>query len=197
MMRNSLLCFLLFIGLVPFSSTQLYAQDEKNHTEIDTPEEEQFDFILRWGQGGFSDSRSPSGKLGGGQFALDIKLKTLPIALSLSSEYYTNSREPTHSYEISNLYVINILYMEQLFNFEKAKYFFGGGIGRLKVPKDEDYPNGEVESIAYNLEAGVHYMKAFWNIGFYGAAKYLRAQKGVIDFNEGIILLGVTYSFSL
>lgn len=33
--------------------------------------QEKFDFTIRLGQGGFSDDRSPIGKLGGGQIALD------------------------------------------------------------------------------------------------------------------------------
>jgi hypothetical protein len=156
---------------------------------------------LRLGQGGFRDSRSPIGKLGGGQLALDIKPSTLPIALSISSESYTNSANPTHSYEISSLLSVNMLYMAQLFNIERANYFLGGGIGWLEVPKGEDDPDARVKGNLYNLEAGIH-VRAFWKIGFYGVAKYLSAQKKVnnikvIDFNEGIILLGVTFNFSL
>jgi len=206
MFRSPLFFLILFIGLVPFSSTQLYAQNEKNHTkyshtETDTPKEKKVDFILRFGQGGFRDSRSPIGKLGGGQLALDIKPSTLPIALSISSESYTNSANPTHSYEISSLLSVNMLYMAQLFNIERTNYFLGGGIGWLEVPKGEDDPDARVKGNLYNLEAGIH-VRAFWKIGFYGVAKYLSAQKKVnnikvIDFNEGIILLGVTFNFSL
>jgi hypothetical protein len=206
MFRSPLFFLILFISLVPFSSTQLYAQDEKKHTkysytETDTPKEKKVDFILRFGQGGFRDSRSPIGKLGGGQLALDIKPSTLPIALSISSEYYTNSANPTHSYEISSLLSVNMLYMAQLFNIERTNYFLGGGIGWLEVPKGEDDPDARVKGNLYNLEAGIH-VRAFWKIGFYGVAKYLSAQKKVnnikvIDFNEGIILFGVTFNFSL
>ncbi len=53
--RIYLLLFLLF-------SSQLPAQDK-------------FDFTIRFGQGGFSDNRSPVGQLGGGQLAFDIKNK--------------------------------------------------------------------------------------------------------------------------
>ncbi len=206
MFRSPLFFLILFISLVPFSSTQLYAQDEKNHTkyshtETDTPKGKKVDFIFRFGQGGFRDSRSPIGKLGGGQLALDIKPSTLPIALSISSEYYTNSANPTHSYEIPSLLSVNMLYMAQLFNIERANYFLGGGIGWLEVPKGEDDPDARVKGNLYNLEAGIH-VRSFWKIGFYGVAKYLSAQKKVnnikvIDFNEGIILFGVTFNFSL
>ncbi len=206
MFKRLLFSLLLFIGFVPFSSTQLYAQDEKNHTkyshtETDMPKEKKVDFILRLGQGGFKDSRSPMGKLGGKQIALDIKLRTLPIALSISSEYYKNNRFPIHSYEIEPMRSVNILYMAQLFNIERVNYFLGGGIGWLEVPKGEDYPDAKVKGNLYNLVAGIN-VRAFRKIGFYGVAKYLNAQKKVnnikvIDFDECIILLGITFNFSL
>ena len=46
------------------------------------------------------------------------------------------------------------------------------------------------------------YIRLFGPIGFYGIGKYLYAQKKpnnikVIDFSEGIILLGFTINFSL
>jgi len=45
-------------------------------------------------------------------------------------------------------------------------------------------------------------MSTTWKIGFYGIGKYLYAHRtvddvAVIDFNEGIILLGITFNFSL
>jgi hypothetical protein len=94
-----------------------------------------------------------------------------------------------------------MLYMAQLFNIERANYFLGGGIGWLEVPKGEDEPDARVKGKLCNLEAGIN-VRAFWKIGFYGVAKYLSAQKRVnnirvIDFNEGIILLGVTLNISL
>jgi len=61
------------------------------------------DITIRWGQGGFSDDRSPLGVLGGGQLTLDIKPAKFPLAISISGEYYTNSACPTHSYEIADL----------------------------------------------------------------------------------------------
>lgn len=53
----------------------------------------------------------------------------------------------------------------------------------------------------YNIEGGIN-IKAFWKIGFYGIYKYLYAKKevnnvNVIDFSEHIILLGITFNFSL
>ena len=89
--------------------------------------------------------------------------------------------------------------MAPLFNIEKANYFLGGGFGWLEVPKDDSdaIERGNV----YNLEAGIH-LRYFEKVGFYAVAKYLRAQKKennikVINFDEGIILLGITFNFSL
>jgi len=201
MFRRPCFVFFLLICITPFTSPHLYAQDEKNHTkcshtETDKQVKKKIDFILRLGQGGFRDSRSPVGQLGGGQLALAIKPSTFPIALSISSEYYTNSPNPTHPYEISSMISVNMLYMSHLFNIERVNYFCGGGIGQLEVPKGENDPDASVKSNLYNLEAGIN-VRAFWKIGFYGAVKYLYAQKEEIDFNENIILLGVTINFSL
>jgi hypothetical protein len=194
------------IAFVSISFTQLYAQDEENYTEssqaeTDTLKEKTFDFTLRLGQGGFTDSRSPNGRLGGGQLTLDIKPGTLPIALSISSEYYANSNNPTHSYEIASMLSVNVLYMPQFFNIERVKLFMGGGIGWLEVTGGEEDPDASVRSSLYNIEAGIN-VRAFWKIGFYGLYKYLNAQKNVndiqvIDFNENIILLGISFSFSI
>lgn len=195
MTKIKLFFILLMLSLTLFPPIQLYAQDIEKH------QEKKVDFILRFGQGGFRDSRSPEGGLGGGQFALDIKPRALPFALSVSSEYYTNSPDPTHSYEIEDLFSVNLLHISPLFDFENADFFWGGGIGRLKVRNNEESHDTRVKSILYSLEAGIH-VRAFRWIGFYSAAKYLNAKKKegnvkVIDFNEGIILIGITLYFSL
>jgi hypothetical protein len=188
--------FIIFnIGILLSPGVKLFAQDIKKHKE------KKIDCILRLGQGGFRDSRSPIGKLGGGQIAIDIKPRELPFAFSVSSEYYTNSPEPTHSYEIESLVSGNLLYVTPLFNSERANFFGGGGIGILKVPGDEQYPGKRVESILYNLEAGIH-IKVFWRLGLYATAKYLNAQKKernikVIDFKENIVLVGFTFNFAI
>jgi hypothetical protein len=158
------------------------------------------DLTLRLGQGGFSDDRSPEGILGGGQVTLDIKPVKYPFALSLTTEYYTNSNEPTHSYEIAGLLAINLLYMKKPFKTERINVFLGGGMGRLEVPKDEKPDDREI-GIVYNLEAGIN-VRTFWKIGFYGICKYLYAQKEknnikVIDFSEFIVLLGITLNFGI
>jgi len=192
---------LLFLGLILLSHHELDAQ--RNGSAIDslTSTEETADFIIRFGQGGFSDHRSPVGKLGGGQFTLDVKLKSFPIAISVSTEGYTNSRNPTHSYEIADLIAINSLYMVRPFESESVILFAGGGIGGLKVPKGETEPGAMEKGILYDIEAGVN-VRAFWKIGVYGIYKYLYASKEVgnvklIDFSEHIVLLGITFNFSL
>ena len=159
------------------------------------------DLTFRFGQGGFSDDRSPLGKLGGGQVTLDIKPVKYPVAISLTSEYYTNSNNPTHSYEIAGLLAINLLYMKKPFKTERVNVFMGGGMGRLEVPKGEDKPDDREIGVVYNLEAGIN-VRAFWKIGFYGITKYLYAQKEknnikVINFSEFIVLLGITFNFGI
>jgi len=89
--------------------------------------------------------------------------------------------------------------MSSLFDFEDTHYFLGAGIGRLEVPKPENDSGGRFKDDLYNLEVGVR-VRPFKRIGFYAAAKFLNAQKKidgqkVIDFNESILLLGITYSF--
>ncbi len=159
------------------------------------------DITIRLGQGGFSDDRSDLGILGGGQVALDIKPNKFPFAVSISNEYYTNSAEPTHSYEIAGLMAFNILHMTKPFKSKRINVFGGGGIGWLEVPKGEAEPEARERGIVYNLEAGINIM-IFWKIGFYGIGKYLYAKKEtnnikVIDFSECIVLLGLTFNFSL
>ena len=51
--------------LIILVSSQLFSQ-------------EKIDFTIRLGQGGFTDDRSPIGKLGGGQLALDLKPINIP-----------------------------------------------------------------------------------------------------------------------
>ncbi|MBC8414872.1 MAG: hypothetical protein H8E11_00390 [Candidatus Cloacimonetes bacterium] len=159
------------------------------------------DLTFRLGQGGFYDDRSPEGILGGGQVTLDIKPVKYPIAISLTNEYYTNSNNPTHSYEIAGMLAVNLLYMKKPFKIERINVFLGGGMGRLEVPKGEDKPDDREIGVVYNLEAGIN-VRAFWKIGLYGIGKYLYAQKEknnieVINFSEFIVLLGITLNFGL
>ena len=137
--------------------------------------------------------------MGGGQLTLDIKPDKYPIAVSISNEYYTNSADPTHSYEIKGMFVVNALYMKKPFKNDRINVFAGGGAGVVQVPEDDT--DDMVSGTVFNLEAGIN-VKAFWKIGFYGVGKYLYAQKKVnnvkvIDFNEFIVLLGLTFTFGI
>ncbi len=196
----------LSLIIVLFFSSQLLSQEKNVNNNTGTADglsttNKKIDFTIRLGQGGFTDDRSPLGNLGGGQLALDIKPRNIPIAISVSGEYYTNSADPTHSYEIDELMAVNILYMTKVFNIERINLFAGGGIGRFEVPKDEDESEARNKGIVYNIEGGIN-IRAFWKMGFYGIYKYLYAKKEinnvkVIDFSEHIVLLGVTFNFSL
>jgi hypothetical protein len=151
-------------------------------------------FTIRLGQGGFKDHRSDIGRLGGGQFALDIRHGKLPIALSLFTEYYSNGPDPTHSYEIDYLAAMNILYSEYLLRSRRLNLFAGAGTGWMAVPQGTD---PEVKSMLFNIEAGVQ-ARLLWKFGIYGVYKYLYAHKGSsVDFNEHIILLGINFTFGI
>ena len=193
MIRNFILSFLLF-SLVTIPYIKLNAQ------ETFIAKEKKVNFIIRFGQGGFKDARSDIDKLGGGQIAIDVKLTKCPIAISLSGEYYTNSACPTHTYEISDMTIINLLYMKKPFKTDKINFFAGGGLGWLKVPKDGSEDKTHSGTV-FDLEGGIN-IRAFWKIGFYGIYKYLYANKevenvDVIDFSEHIVLLGISFNFSL
>lgn len=184
----------LTISLVILPCVNLHAQELTNSADIKSSPENKTHYTIRYGQGGFRDSRSPENGLGGGQLTFDIRPGGRSVIYSISSEYYTNSPDPTHSYEISNMIVFNVLYVTPLLNSPKADFFLGGGVGRLKVPEDENVPNASTDSSLFNLEAGIHW-KPFKKVGFYGLYKYLYANKDVIDFSEHIVLLGITYNF--
>ena len=87
-MLKLLITFTLLLLFVP-----LFAEQADN----DIAKEDGFDYTIRYGQGGFSDSRSPEGKLGGGQIAFDIRFKDSPFSILLSSEFYKNSQFPAHN----------------------------------------------------------------------------------------------------
>jgi hypothetical protein len=160
------------------------------------------DLAVRLGQGGFRDGRSPIGKLGGGQLARDVRPHRFPIAFSLTLEYYTNGPDPTHSYEIAGLTAVNVLLVRSLGQSRRVHAFLGGGAGTLAVPRGDDGSRGErVRGIVFNVEGGLRF-RVYRAFGVYGMGKYLRAQKSVagrrvIDFNEGIVLLGLCAEFGL
>ncbi len=179
--------------VVVFAATALPAQ------AVDANGCEYADFAVRWGQGGFSDNRAEDNKVGGGQLALDVAGCGSPLVFTISSEYYTKGPvwDAEHNYEISNMYALNLQYTRPLPGFERTDYFLLAGTGRLKVPDR----GSKVDSELYNFGVGLHW-KRFEHFGFYTLLKYLYAQEDVggepiIDFKETILLLGVSYRFSL
>ena len=199
--KSKLLSPSLVVTMILCAPVPLLAREQSAPHATDALKQNNYDLTLRFGAGGFRDKRSPIGELGGDQLALDIKPKGQALAFSISTEYYTNSPNPSHPYEISDLFSFNILFMSQLLHFNTTSYFVGGGVGVLKIPKSEIEPGTKIKSHLYNLEAGIH-LKYFERVGFYGLAKYLFARKRVdnvtlIDFNEVIVLVGITYNFTL
>ena len=191
-MLKFLITFALLILSVP-----LFAEQADN----DVSKEDNFDYTVRYGQGGFSDSRSPDGKVGGGQIAFDIRLKDLPFSILISSEFYTKSPDPTNNYEISNFDSINLLYNTDFPFIENTSLFFGGGIGRLSAPEGPANPGSKVSTEALNLELGL-YLRPYEQFGFYAVLKNIQADRRIndikiIDFNESIFLIGISYDFNL
>lgn len=188
MVRNSVVCFILIM----MCSVKLMAENIAPSA---------LTYTIRYGQGGFSDSRSPEGGLGGGQLAFDINSNEYPLSLSFSSEFYTNSPEPTHPYEISDLVSVSLLYKSKFMSNDRFTIFSGAGFGKLKVPESELNPGNKIEADAYSVELGLLY-RFGENFGFYGVLKHLRSDNKdnvtpVVDFDESIFLLGLSYEFSL
>ncbi len=167
---------------------------------LESVNKDKLEFTFRWGQGGFNDNRSEIGKLGGGQLALDFQYLPLPLAISLSGEYYTNSPGPTHWYEISDFTAINIFYIHRPFIPDRFKLFAGGGFGVLQVPV-EGYLDKHNKNWLFDIEVGLSY-RIVWKFGAYGEYKYLYSRKEenkefVIDFHEHIFMIGILLSFKL
>jgi hypothetical protein len=179
-------------------SEEIHKQNPQDQQKVseDSSKEKIVYFTFRLGQGLFRDDRSEIGKLGGGQRALDIKLEKYPVAISISNEYYTSSPDPIHSYEIADLTVINLLYMTKLLKSERANVFLGGGIGRLEVPKGENEPDDMMKGTMFDIEGGINVV-LYWRMGFYVIGRYLYANKNVIDFSEGIVILGLSFNLSI
>lgn len=183
-----------FVLLLLVSIPQLYANDDFYQSDSTSSSEKKVYFTIRYGQGGFSDTRSPIGKLGGGQLAIDIKPSKLPLAISISNEAYTNSNDPTEPYEISGLVLVNCLYSDYFFKNNRLNVFAGAGLGGLKVPQGI---NASTKAMLFDVEAGINTL-LFWKIGLYGTYKYLYANNGnVINFSEHIVLVGITFNFGL
>ena len=73
-------------------------------------------------------------------------------------------------------------------------------MGWLQVPKDGSEEK-TYTGMVYNLEAGIN-VRVIWKMGFYTIYKYLYAQKevnnvNVIDFNEHIMMIGISFTFGV
>ena len=146
------------------------------------------ELILRTGQGGFNDNRAPDGKLGGGQLCLDLKFDKLPIALSIGQEYYTKGPDPTHVYEIESLSMGSVFFVEPLAERWPTDLYLGGGIGLLRIPRGDKA--AAIQAIA-RIDT-----KVVWKMGIYAEGKYIHSRKGLIDFNEVALLIGISLKFA-
>lgn len=186
------ICSLLMVMFISMTSLQA-----NNHVfEADTipVSQKNLYFTIKYGQGGFSDDRSPIGKLGGGQLAICAQHINYPIAISLSGEYYTNSAEPTNPYEISDMLVFNFFYSKYLLKKSRLNVFVGPGLGTMKVPQKY---NESANSLLFDIEAGIN-ARFLWKFGLYVTYKYLYANKpDMINFSEHILLIGITFNFKL
>ena len=199
--------FLKFIFLtgslysLPPGTTSASANSDQVETVVEEKSTRNAFYTLRLGVGGFADSRSPSGKLLGGQFIFDAKPFKYPFAISASIiEFYSSSSDPSHSYQIQNMGTFNIFYIIHPESIQNLKIFCGGGIGGLQVPKDEPKnDDDDAVGLFYDLEAGLNY-RVYKKVGVYGTVKYLYANKKqdgirLIDFNELIYVAGVSFNF--
>ena len=106
------------------------------------------DITIRTSQGGLYDKRASEDALGGGQLALDVKLNSLPIVLSLATEYYKKGPDAIESYEIQGMTVIYVLFSAPLLKNWKSNYYFGPGIALMEVPKENS--DAMEKGIAFN-----------------------------------------------
>jgi len=186
----------LFI-LVNLTLFPALSETTQGNNEINTG----FIYSVRYGMGGFSESRSAEGSLGGGEIAFDIRWPQWPISVSISQENYTNSADPTQPYEIARMVTVSAFYCDNLINFDKVYYFLGLGAGKLSVPRSETTPKPYVSSSYINIASRVHYQVS-QHFSLYAHIKYLNASKTVndvelIDYNDTIFLLGIGYDFQL
>lgn len=201
----SILIIVLFLPVNLFSNESNLTSTRSGPLQADSVSEQKSArnafYTLRVGVGGFFDSRSKSGRLLGGQFMFDAKPFKYPFAISVSLiEFYSSSWDPKYSYQIQNMGTFNIFYIKKPTSLQNLKIFYGGGIGFLQVPKDEPkHEDDYTVDLFYDLEAGLNYL-VFKKIGVYGTVKYIYAQKkkdgvSLIDFNELIYIMGISFNF--
>ena len=195
-------CVILVMVVEVCAEEIMSISNDEQLTEVaPSIESKNYNYTLRYGMGGFNDGRASGGSLGGGQFGLDVHVNDSPLSVLFSSEYYTNSEEPTHSYEIRQLYAVNLLYHFQMVSIRNTSLYVGGGFGKLNVPESESNPGKSISSNLVNIEVGIDY-QPYEHFGLYGLVKYLKAERDVanvsfVDFDEIIFLAGVTYGFNI
>jgi len=191
------------VHLFPMEHKLSSAQNRHSQTDsvVEKNNKKNTFYTIRLGAGGFFDTRSPSGRLIGGQLMFDAKPFKYPFAVSISLiEFYSSSGDPEYSYQIQNMGTLNIFYIAKPLKTNRLKIFCGGGLGMLQVPKDEPkHEDDDSIDLFYDLEAGINY-KVFKKLGIYGTVKYIYAQKekdgiNLIDFNEIIYVMGVSFNF--
>lgn len=147
------------------------------------------EIAVRFGQGGFRDSRAPEGVIGGGQLCLDLTANDYPLVISIGTEYYTTGSHATHAYEISSLFMCSLGYTKTLFEKWSTKGYLGGGVGRLEIPQGD-------KALAFEAITRID-TKLFWKIHGYAEGKYIFSKKRKIDFNEAAVLLGIALKLNL
>ncbi len=190
-------CFYLALVLhLLFNSSDAFAKSDNKKSSYTA---DHLYIRIRWGEGGFYDSRSDIDKLGGGQLALDLAPVSFPVIFSISNESYTNSPEPSHVYEISDLVLFNIFYLIPYWRGGNTNIFLGGGGGILFVPEHEGETEKYEKGLLFHLAAGIN-AELIWNIGLFGVFKYIHSkgyleENSVINFNEFVFLLGISLNF--
>jgi hypothetical protein len=167
-----------------------FAQADSARTE----KEKHVHFWIRFGASGFSDERSEIGGLGGAYLGLHVKHGKLPLAISISTEYYTNSSSPTNPYEIDQMALFKFMYSEYFFKCQRLNFYAGAGTGWLKIP---DGITDSPRVMPINFEAGMQ-ARLLWKFGLFASYQYLYAKKGqYIDFSEHIWLIGINFTFGV
>ncbi|MGB7054014.1 MAG: hypothetical protein WBE28_01680 [bacterium] len=165
---------------------------------------------VRFGGGLLYDDRASDGVLGGGQFALEMRLNKIPIGFQLASEYWTKGTLQ-HPYEIESYDAGKVLlfgYIGDIMPFlfaepvaTKTTYLYlGGGAGIISVPKIDD-PDDRESGVAFDAVCGAN-VRIFWKLGLFVEGKYIYSSKTtdnikVIDFSDLGFLLGISLNFDL
>jgi len=151
--------------------------------------------IRTLGKGAFGEVFLATEKISGKKVAIKCLLEKVP----------ENQESILHEIKsVSKLSHPNVINYFHSFYDEGLLYlvmeYCSCGLGWLKVPKDGSEEKNYT-AMVYDLEAGVN-VRVIWKFGFYTIYKYLYAHQeknnvAVIDFNEHIMMIGITYNFSL